>query len=98
MIEQFSHLASIAIERAQAFDALRRSESYLAYAQRLSLTGSFCWRVSSGEITWSEETFRIYEYGPTVKPTMELVCQRIHPEDITLFRERVMCAPQEERC
>ena len=45
MIEQFSHLASIAIERAQASDALRRSESYLAYAQRLSLTGSFCWRV-----------------------------------------------------
>src|SRR2546427_4587561 len=95
MIAQFSHLASIAIESAQAFGALRRSESYLAYAQRLSLSGSFCWRVSSGEITWSEETFRIYKYGPTVKPTMELVCQRIHPEDITLFRERVMCAPQE---
>jgi PAS domain S-box-containing protein len=95
MIEQFSHLASIAIERAQAFDALRRSESYLAYAQRLSLTGSFCWRVSSREITWSEETFRIYEYSPMVKPTMELACQRIHPEDITLFQERVMCAPQE---
>src|SRR5438094_192782 len=95
MIEQFSHLASIAIERAQAFDALRRSESYLAYAQRLSLTGSFCWRVSSGEITWSEETFRIYEYSPMVKPTMELARQRIHPEDLTLLQENMMGAPQE---
>src|SRR5438094_938018 len=95
MIEQFSHLASIAIERAEAFDALRRSESYLAYAQRLSLTGSFCWRVSSGEITWSEETFRIYEYSPMVKPTMELARQRIHPEDLTLLQENMMGAPQE---
>ena len=95
MIEQFTHLASIAIERARAFDALRRSESYLAHAQRLSLTGGFCWRVSSGEITWSEETFRIYEYSPKVKLTMELARQRIHPEDITLFQQSVMCAPQE---
>ena len=43
---------------------LRRSQGYLAEAQRLSQTGSFGWVVSTGEIFWSEETFRIFEYDP----------------------------------
>lgn len=60
---------------------LRRSEAYLEEAQRLSRTGSFGWRVSSGEIYWSEETFRIFEYGPETTPALELVLQRTHPED-----------------
>jgi PAS domain S-box-containing protein len=55
-------------ERKRAEDALRRSDAYLTEAQRLSLTGSFGWKVSSGEIFWSEETFRIFGYDRTVKP------------------------------
>src|SRR6202035_2630646 len=43
-------------ERKRAEEALRQSETYLAEAQRLSCTGSFGWKVSSGEIYWSEET------------------------------------------
>jgi PAS domain S-box-containing protein len=60
---------------------LRRSEAYLEEAQRLSKTGSFGWNVSSGEIYWSEETFRIFEYGPETTPRLEVVLQRTHPED-----------------
>jgi PAS domain S-box-containing protein len=60
---------------------LRRSEAYLEDAQRLSKTGSFGWNVSSGEIYWSEETFRIFEYSPETTPGLELVLQRTHPED-----------------
>jgi PAS domain S-box-containing protein len=62
-------------------EALRRSEAYLAQAQRLSQTGSFGWNVSSGNIHWSEETFKIFEYDGAVKPSVELVFQRIHPAD-----------------
>src|SRR4029077_9502337 len=47
-------------ELSHAEEALRRSEAYLAEAQRLSHTGSFGWDVSSGEIYWSRETFRIF--------------------------------------
>ena len=56
-------------ERKHAENALRQSEMYLAEAQRLSRTGSFGWRVASGEIVWSEETFRIFEFerAPIVK-------------------------------
>src|ERR1700688_4047915 len=68
-------------ERHRAEAALRRSECYLAEAQRLSNTGSFGWSIASGEIIWSEETFRIFQYDPTTKPTVELILQRVHPED-----------------
>ena len=60
---------------------LRRSEAYLEEAQRLSKTGSFGWNVLGGEIYWSEETFRIFEYGPETRPGLQLVLQRTHPED-----------------
>jgi PAS domain S-box-containing protein len=60
---------------------LRRNEAYLAEAQKLSKTGSFGWHVSGGDIYWSEETFRIFEYGRETKPGLELVLERTHPED-----------------
>src|SRR5260221_11911310 len=61
---------------------LRRRESYLAEAQRLSQTGSFGWRVSSGEIFWSEETFRIFEFAPSSKVSMPMILGRVHPQDM----------------
>src|SRR6266446_168431 len=60
---------------------LRRREAYLAEAQRLSHTGSFGWKPDSGEIVWSDETYRIFEYDHAVKPTIDLLVQRVHPED-----------------
>jgi PAS domain S-box-containing protein len=74
-------------ERKQAEEALRRSEAYLAAAQRLSLTGSFSWKVSSGEIFWSEQCFRIVGYDRTIKPSLELILQRTHPTDIARVRQ-----------
>ena len=68
-------------ERKRAEEALRRSETYLAEAQRLSLTGSFGWNVVSGEIYWSDETFRIFGLDPATKPTVDLVLGRTHPEE-----------------
>jgi PAS domain S-box-containing protein len=68
---------------------LRRRETYLTEAQRLSHTGSFGWSVSSGEIVWSEEIFRILEYDPKVKPTLELFLQRVHPEDKALVHQPI---------
>src|SRR5258705_1930967 len=66
---------------------LRRSEALLAEAQKLSQTGSFAWNVSTGEFFCSEETFRIGGYDPATKPTLELVFQRIHPDDIDRVQE-----------
>jgi formate hydrogenlyase transcriptional activator len=77
------------IERKRAEEELRRSEAYLAEAQRLSLTGSFGWNVSSGELFWSKETFCILGYDQGTKPTLELVFQRVHPEDIALVQQTI---------
>jgi PAS domain S-box-containing protein len=68
-------------ERNRAKEALGRSEAYLAEAQRLSQTGSFGWDVSTGEIYWSLETFRIFGYEPAANVTIEKVLQRTHPDD-----------------
>ncbi len=74
-------------ERKRAEEALRRSETYLAEAQRLSLTGSFGWNVVSGDIYWSDETFRIFGFDPGTKPTVELVIGRTHPEERAAVRQ-----------
>src|SRR5260370_33096634 len=66
---------------------LRRREAYLAEAQRLSHTGSFGWRPDTGEIVWSNETYRIFEYYRSVKPTIDSAVQRVHPEDRADFKE-----------
>jgi formate hydrogenlyase transcriptional activator len=60
---------------------LRRREAYLAEAQRLSHTGSFGWKPDAGEIVWSDETYRIFEYDRPLKPTIDSLVQRVHPED-----------------
>lgn len=66
---------------------LRRREAYLADAQRLSHTGSFGWRPNEGEVVWSDETYRIFEYDTTVKPTVESAVERIHPQDRVLVQQ-----------
>ena len=66
---------------------LRRREAYLAEAQRLSHTGSFGWKPDTGEIVWSDETYRIFEYDGSVKPIIDSVVQRVHPEDRADFKE-----------
>ena len=70
LIEQFTHIAGIAIERTRSEEALRQSELFLAEAQHLSSTGSFSWRVATDEITWSEQLYRIFEFDPAVTVTL----------------------------
>jgi PAS domain S-box-containing protein len=71
------------------YATLQSSEAYLAEAQRLSHTGSFGWRPAIGEITWSDETFRIFQYDRTITPTVELVLQRVHPEDAARVKQTI---------
>jgi PAS domain-containing protein len=74
-------------ELKQAEFYLRRSEAYLAEAQRLSHTGSFGWKPDTGEIVWSDETYRIFDYDRSVKPTVDSVVQRVHPQDRADFQK-----------
>ena len=69
--------------------ALRHADMYLTEAQRLNQTGSFGWHVSSGEIFWTDQTFQIFGYDRTTKPTVELCVQRTHPEDRHAVQEMI---------
>ena len=76
-------------DQKRAESALQRSEAYLAEAQKLSLTGSFGWVVASGEIFWSEETYKIMGYDRTVRPSLDISIQRTLPEDRALVQESI---------
>ena len=70
-------------------EELRRSEAFLAQAQRLSRTGSFSWHVAGDEITWSDQLYRIYELDPGTTITLDVIRTRVHPEDLTLYEKMV---------
>ena len=84
-------------EQEQMTQELRRREAYLAQAQALSHTGSFGWNVSTGDLYWSDETHQILEYKRSVKPTLELVFKRVHPEDLAAVQETIESASKDPK-
>jgi PAS domain S-box-containing protein len=73
---------------------LRRREAYQAEAQRLSHTGSFGWSPDTGEIVWSDETYRIFEYDRVRKPSLDMLVQRLHPQYRAFFQQVIDRASQ----
>jgi PAS domain S-box-containing protein len=72
-------------ERKKAEEALRRSQAYLAEAQRLSHTGTIAFTETEATY-WSDESYRIWGFDPLEGlPSRDTVLQRIHPDD----RDRV---------
>src|SRR6266852_1649746 len=79
--------AAVSLENAHLYTDLHQAQAYLSEAQRLSQTGSLGWVPSSGELIWSSETYRIFDYDPAIKPTVKMVLQRVHPEDRSLVQQ-----------
>jgi PAS domain S-box-containing protein len=76
-------------EIKQRTEALRRSEGYLAEAQKLTHTGSWAWNVHTGDLFWSEEIYRIYDIDcQKTGPTWLQFLERVHPEDRSQIEER----------
>jgi PAS domain S-box-containing protein len=88
IIARATHIASIAIERLEAEDELRRSQASLADAQHLSLTGSFSWLVDNDIHSFSEQLCRIFEFEDDIKLTFARLVERIHPDDVPIFFEK----------
>ena len=97
--DELAHLGQVFNDTASRlqdlYANLQQSEAFLAEAQRLSKTGSFGWCVTTGEIRWSEETFRIFQYDRSTKPTVELILRRVHPEDVPSVTQTIERASQD---
>jgi len=76
-------------ERKRAEEALRRSEAYLSEGQRLSHTGSWARCVTSGEVYFSQESYRIFGFEPDSKVTLDKILGRIHPDDRLAAHETI---------
>jgi PAS domain S-box-containing protein len=85
-------------ERKRVEDSLRRSESYLAEAQKLTHTGSWAWRLPDRKtVHLSEEWYRIYGFDPAEGPaTWEEHFARVHPEDCVKLKNTIERAIVEE--
>lgn len=79
-------------DRRRAEQALRRSDAYLAEAQKLSRTGSAVWDLASGEIVCSEEFYRIFGFEPRAELSVEMILRRSHPDDAAFVRREIDCA------
>jgi PAS domain S-box-containing protein len=75
-------------KRKKAERELRRSEGYLAEAQKLTHTGSWAWNVRTGTLFWSQEIFRIYNYEPQEEVSWSQFLERVHPNDRPRIEER----------
>ncbi|MGL4968132.1 MAG: ATP-binding protein [Inquilinus sp.] len=79
-------LLGAALRRGQS--RLARSEAYLADAQALSRTGSISFIVPDAEIFWSAEAYRVFGFDKVVAPSVRLMLDRIHPEDVRTVRRK----------
>jgi len=76
-------------DRKRAEEQVQRSEALLAEAQHLTRVGSFTWCVSTGEIRWSEQLYRIFGFEPGTPVTAALVSECIHPNDRSITADAI---------
>jgi PAS domain S-box-containing protein len=86
------------LERQRAEEGLRKTEAYLAEAQRLSHTGSWASTPSLGEMRYlSEECYRVLGFDPhDGQPRFETFYQRIHADDVANFKAAYETAEREQ--
>jgi transcriptional regulator with GAF, ATPase, and Fis domain len=97
MLQLLASQAAVSLDHVQLYADLRRSEAFLAQGQKISHTGSWGWRVSSGDVYWSKEHFRIFDYNPeTTKPSYSSFMGRVHPEDRPEFEQVLEQAVREK--
>ncbi len=76
-------------DRKRAEEKLRRSQAFIAEGQRLARLGGFSWHVESGQTTWTDQLYCIFEFEPGSPVTLERIGSRVHPEDIPLLGDMI---------
>jgi len=91
-------ISRVVARRRRAKEALRESEEHLKDAQRIAHVGSWDWNVETGDLKWSDESFRIYGFKPQeFIPTFEKITELAHPDDLEFVQEEVNAALQNKK-
>src|SRR5215470_2243372 len=69
-------------DRKRAEAQVEQAYLRLAEAQRLSKTGSFITDLVADDHNWSEEAFRIFEFDPATKLSVQIIRDKVHPDDL----------------
>ncbi|MEI6001967.1 GAF domain-containing protein [Paraburkholderia bengalensis] len=96
LLQVLASQAAISLENATLYTNLQRSEAFLAQGEEISHTGTFGWNASNGDHYWSEEGYRITEFDRRVKPSLDLMLERVHPEDRESVRVALEAAISEK--
>jgi PAS domain S-box-containing protein len=81
-------------------EALRRSEAYLAEAERLSHTGSWALNLKDERtiVYWSEESYRIYGLDPLQGlPARDRIWEQVHLDDRSKLHEEIQEAERQKK-
>ena len=103
VLELLASQAAISLENARLYAKLMaenrertKVEASLAEGQRMSLTGSWRWNVTTGAVQWSAEHFRIFGMDPAVHtPSYATYISRVHPDDLFLVQQDLARAARE---
>jgi len=68
-------------ERQSLIEKLQESERLYKQAQAMAHIGNWSWNIQTGEVTWSEELFRIYDLDSTTALSYDIVANFVHPDD-----------------
>ena len=96
-LQSVANLLAEAIERHRAEEALRTRESQLAEAQRIGAMGSWKWDIGTGDVSWSDEIYRIFGLTPqSFGASYKAFLNTIHPEDRDLVTSAIELALEGE--
>jgi PAS domain S-box-containing protein len=70
-------------------EALKASEALLAEGQRLTSSGTLRWRIADDDITWSNQLYHIFGFGPGTAISLERIGSRVHPDDVPMLYDMV---------
>lgn len=92
IIEQFTHLVAVAVERKRIDAALRSSQERFSLAAEASAEGIWDWDIEKNEMFMSIRAQLIYgmEPGITIRPRQQWRDRiKLHPDDVPLQREMI---------
>jgi signal transduction histidine kinase len=90
VLELLASQAAISLENARLYSDLQRDAAFLDDGRSISETGSYGWSVRTGQFYWSDELYRIYEFDRALTPSLDVILDRVHPDDRVLVHEETI--------